>query len=504
MRILRSKNIEIQHLWVITVILGVFVFINTQPIRPHDFWWHLALGREIVSTCSIPSVDVYSYTMFGTPYPSYQMFWLADIGLYGIHQIGGPALIIFFQSIIITASYAILLWLCWKESNSLRIAALATIFAVALGIFNWNVRPQTISYLIGAIFLLAIYSYRKRPRPRWLIVYPLGMLLWVNSHGSFVIGLVMIGIWMGSEIWGLLVARYRQEEILSLESFWVASAAFVATLIACLINPRGVGIVGYLQTLSNSVIVQNLIPEWSAPTFNDLYGIIFFVAFLLVAAVLALSPKRPDFLQLVTFLVFGSLGLYTTRGVVWFGIVMAPAVAYHVNAIVRSYSQNQGRKTARAGLDIVNLSFLLLLFFGAIISLPWFNHLLPLPQKKAGLISSETPLKATEILLSEKLPHQVFNEVGFGSYLIWAAQPEYKVFADPRIELFSGDVWRDYISLLNALPGWDEILKKHDINTIMVRPDGEQKFVELLEKSSGWWEIYRDEAAVIFTRKGNN
>ena len=69
-------------------------------------------------------------------------------------------------------------------------------------------------------------------------------------------------------------------------------------------------------------------------------------------------------------------------------------------------------------------------------SLPWFKHLLPLPLKKAGLISYETPVAATQVLLREHPPGPIFNEQGFGSYLIWAAQPDYPVFVDTRLELY--------------------------------------------------------------------
>ena len=202
-------KIKLEYLWALFVVAGVFIFVNTQPIRPHDFWWHLALGREIASTQAIPAADVYSHLMLGTQYPSYQMFWLADLSLYVIFTIGGPALVIFFQSILLTTTYGLLLWMCWKASNNLRVAAVSILLAIALGINNWNVRPQVISYFIGVLFLLSIFKFRRNGNRSWLIVFPLGMLIWVNSHGSFVIGLVLIAIWVADELWHIIRNRYR-------------------------------------------------------------------------------------------------------------------------------------------------------------------------------------------------------------------------------------------------------------------------------------------------------
>ncbi|MFN2213222.1 MAG: hypothetical protein ACK2UE_09125, partial [Anaerolineales bacterium] len=91
-------NLRIEHLWGLIVLAGIFIFINTHPIRPYDFWWHITIGREILATGHIPTVDIYSYTAAGQPYPSYQMFWLMEILLYSVYRLGGAALVVFMQS----------------------------------------------------------------------------------------------------------------------------------------------------------------------------------------------------------------------------------------------------------------------------------------------------------------------------------------------------------------------------------------------------------------------
>ncbi len=94
-----SFHLRIEHLWGLAALVGIFVFVNTHPIRPQDFWWHIAIGREIASTGKIPTTDVYSYTEAGQPYPSYQMFWLMETVLYELYRLGGPALVVFLHSL---------------------------------------------------------------------------------------------------------------------------------------------------------------------------------------------------------------------------------------------------------------------------------------------------------------------------------------------------------------------------------------------------------------------
>ena len=179
------KRINIEHIWALAAIIGVFAFVSTHPIRPHDFWWHMALGREILDSGHIPAVDTYSYTATGQPYPSYQAFWLMDVILYQVYMAGGAELIVFFHSVTITTAYATVMWLCHRLTGNWRPAALGALFAAALGLNDFNVRPQAIAFPIATIFLLAMHQYGQTRRRGWLAVFPVGMLLWVNCHGTF-------------------------------------------------------------------------------------------------------------------------------------------------------------------------------------------------------------------------------------------------------------------------------------------------------------------------------
>lgn len=496
----KFRSITVRQLWAATLLVGIFIFVNTHPIRPQDFWWHMALGREISSTGQIPTVDTYSYTMNGQPYPSYQMFWLADIGLYALYSLGGPALVVFTQSLMITGTYLLIFMLCWKASRNWGATTLAMFFSAAQGIHNWNVRPQMISYLIGALFLYAIYAYRLKPSRKWLAVFPAGMLIWANSHGSFPIGFILIGIWLGDALWNALNSYLNGERKSIATNILAPLIALIFSGLACLINPRGIGIFTYVFSLSGNPIIQNLIPEWAAPTFDSQIGMIFYLGLLFCIVILALSPNRPSFFQLLTFVVFSLLAIVTTRGVVWFGLVMAPVLADHLSDLNGRLRKRKGKLTPNSRSSLINVAFLLLLLILAILSLPWFKHFFPFPKLKSGLISLETPVAATDFLKSQELAGNLFNDIGFGSYLIWAAYPDYHVFVDSRIELYPINLWWDYSALSNADPGWNELLERYEINTMLLNVENQKPLITTLEKSSSWDLIYRDPTAVIFKR----
>jgi hypothetical protein len=494
-------RLKIEHLWGFVALVGIFVFINTHPIRPQDFWWHIAIGREIVTTGKIPTADIYSYTEAGQPYPSYQMFWLMETVLFELYHLGGPALVIFVYSLMITAAYGIIFWICKQSTQGWRVAAFSVLFAAALGLNDWNVRPQGITFLLGSLFLLAIYQYRRNNRWYWLVIFPLGMSIWVNSHGTFMIGLVMVGLWWGQELWEAVIQRIRGNQTIALRAIIVPGILFVITTLVCLVNPRGIGIIDYVKTLTSNSVVQNLVVEWAPPTLNTYLGVIFFCALFGIAVLLAVSPKRPNFYQLAALVVFGLLGIKTSRGIVWFGLVMAPTLADHLSAIVRQYQPTQPVQAKnKGGSRLINTILVALILLMGIASLPWFKSFLPLPAAKAGLISSETPIQATQFLLEQNPPGKLFNSMSFGSYLIWAAYPQYQVFVDTRIELFSGKVWMDYLNISNASGDWETGLRNYGVNTLMISPEEQAGLVQAVLTSNEWTKIYQDDVSDIFIR----
>ena len=486
-------------LWALGILIVVFTYLNMSQISPNDFWWHMAVGREIVATGQIPAVDVYSYTMAGEPYLSYQMFWLMDVWMYAWYSLGGAELILFIHSLIISGTYGIILLLCWQNSRKWGATAFCLLFTVVLGVYAWSVRTQAISFLIGAIFLYVIHRYRRQPNPLWLAVFPVGMLVWVNSHGSFPIGLLLLGIWLGEECWQAYLAR-REGKNFPADKLYATIAVLLVTSVICLINPRGVGITRYLISMGSNPTVQNTVPEWLPPSITSPIGPIFFASILLSAVTLIISPRRSTFYQLATFVAFAALGLWTTRGVVWFGLVMAPILAVHFSAIVDGLPQRNKRPAPNAKGGLINLGFLGLLLTLAFISLPWFRGLVPIRADYRSLITQDTPTEAVSFLMEEQPEGRVFNDMAFGSYMIWAAQPNYQVFTDPRIELFSADIWDDYQVISRTAPGWEEKLVEYDVRTLILNPEAQGALVQKAAESGDWQLIHQDETAQIFHR----
>lgn len=489
-------SLGLEHLWPLGVISAIFIFLAIQPIRPHDFWWHLQGGQQLVITGRLPTGEGLSGTV-PAPYANYATFWLMQGAFYLLYALGGPELIVFAHAVTITLAYGIILVLSRRAGGSWRIAAIGLLFAAALGFDDWNVRPQGIAFLLGALYLWTIDGYRRNSRRALLAIFPAGMLVWVNSHGSMVIGFLMLGIWLADELGQAAWRRLAQDTGSDLRRLGPPVLALSMTAVAALANPRGIGIVGYVSGLSGNPIIRTLVPEWAPPGFDSRQGALFLIALLLCSVLLAVSPRRPSLYQVLTFLAFGALALATKRGIVWFGMAMAPVVAQHLAALAAAWWPE---RSSAPGRVVVNYAVAVILLAGVVLALPWFKGVLPLPAFKREVVSPDTPVVATEYLLAEQLPGPLFNELGFGSYLIWAAHPAYPVFVDPRLELYPAPLWRDYLLISAGAPGWQEALDRYGANTLLVSPSTQAGLVTEADRSQAWRRVYQDPGAVIFVR----
>ncbi len=479
------RSLTPSHLLALAGLAGIFVFVSTHPIRPHDFWWHLAVGRWILQAGRIPTVDMFSYTRAGAPYPSYTMYWLADVLMYGLYALGGPALVVFSHSLLITAAYGLILWTAWGTSGP-RAAALGLLAAAALGIDDWNVRPQAFGFLAGALFLRGLAGLERSQA--WLVVFPLGMVLWVNTHGSFLIGLLLIGLM----VVGRAIEGRRARCSPALPGRFLL--AFGLAALATGLNPRGFGGYAYLIMMARNPVIQTMVPEWAPPGL-DRHGLLFYGVLALTAALLVIPPRRAPLPGVLIAGALALLGLRTSRGIVWFGMAAAPVLAAQIHAL---WPEHPGRR----GVPALNALFLALLGGMALAALPWFKGWWPLPAAKAGLISAETPVTATAFLLRERPPGPLFHALSFGSYLIWAAQPDYPVFVDTRLELYPMAIWEDYLAISAAAPGWEGRLARYGVCTLMLSPVEQPALLEAVARSPGWERVYQDEVASIWVRKG--
>src|SRR5690349_8491822 len=200
--------LTLDHVWLAVALMLIALRPLLTPIPPNDFWWHMATGRAIVAQGAIPTADSFSYTQAGQPF--FNQGWLAQLLMYAIYQLGGIALIYIVQALVIVLAYGLLLRLCLVRTGQVQLSVgLLLLTTLPLSFDNWLVRPQSYAFSLFAGFLTILTEYRLYGKNRLWLLPPL-MALWVNIHGSFVLGGALIAITLAGEWLKRRLASWRE------------------------------------------------------------------------------------------------------------------------------------------------------------------------------------------------------------------------------------------------------------------------------------------------------
>ena len=158
--------------------------LGLRRLGDSDTWWHLAAGRWIAEHHTIPHTDTLSYTVPDHPWINLQ--WLFDLFIYALYRTGDTTLVVLAGVVFYAAAAAVLLKNL-RLSLGPAVAAVMGLWALAIAQGRFTIRPEMVSFLLLEIVLfLCATGSRTGARRLWLL--PAVMLLWVNTHGIFVIG----------------------------------------------------------------------------------------------------------------------------------------------------------------------------------------------------------------------------------------------------------------------------------------------------------------------------
>jgi len=238
--------------WAFLLSLFSIAIRQSSSIDP-DFWWHLKTGQYIIQTRSVPHLVPFSFTKTGAEWVSHE--WLSECVMYLTFLGAGWTGMLLLFGAIITVAFGICYW---RSPGKPFIAGLSTFMAALASAPLFGLRPQMFTLLFASVFIAILSSAFMRNMSRTLWVLPLAMLLWVNLHAGFAVGIALILMFIA---------------MASIEKKWNQLKPLIITLAGCLavvpINPHGFRMFSYpLQTLS-STAMQSLIQEWLSPDFHQ-------------------------------------------------------------------------------------------------------------------------------------------------------------------------------------------------------------------------------------------
>lgn len=463
------------------VAINAVIMLPAFRLEP-DTWWHLKLGQQILLTGHWLKADVYSFTAYGNHPLAYE--WLGEVVLaiaYKIAALRGLHTLLFgLTSIILVLVY----YYAQLQSHNSKAAFGATILVMPLTAMCFTLRPQLLGYIFLLITLINLERYKQGlQKSLWLL--PLLFLIWVNTHGSFILGFCVLGLyWISGLVafkqGGLVMEPWHPRQRLHME---------IVFLLGCATLPfTPFGGQAFIFPIEKALFFPQQaahIQEWLPLNFSQWEPKVMLLLLLgfLLAQVAYHLTYRVEELFLVLFAAY--MTCVHTRFVILFALVFAPVLAALLSRWAPPYEPGKDKPVINAVLIVA-----IVLAIGRGV---------PSRKELAQRVSKEFPVAAVHYLRQHSVPGPMYNDYGFGGYLLWALGPARKVFIDGRGDFYEqAGVFADYISVQDIHPDTLAILRTYHVNSCIIQR--ESALATLLRGRPDWKEIYKDPLSSIFVR----
>jgi hypothetical protein len=268
-----------------------------------------------------------------------------------------------------------------------------------------------------------------------------------------------------------------------------------------IIKPNGARLYSYpFETLKSNAMMK-YISEWWSPNFHEPMFLPLAILIFATCAALALGRKQVRLRDLVLLWATGIAALRSGRNVPFFGLVAIPLLAQHSWDWISNQRWGQWL-TRPENHDVkqgaaIKIALNVLLFVVVPLGMA--------ATRVSRSVSDQTtfnwqglPAAATDFVRSQKLPQPIYNEYGWGGYLIWRLYPEYRVYIDGRADVYGDAFLEEFLMVHSGEPQWHEPLDRYGIQTVMIKPDA--ALASLLKLQPGWQKVFEDPQAIIFTR----
>jgi hypothetical protein len=491
--------------WLRPAIAALFLALaaawTSNDVRDPDTWQHLVSGKYIVERHRFPWPDPFSFTTAMVK-PAYageeitrkfniQHELLAQALIYLSYAGGGFAGLVLLRTALITAFCVLIGFAAWLRTSSFYRALAAALLAGFVAAPFAADRPQLFSF----VFLAATLVILDHRRPLWLL--PPLFLIWGNTHGGFILGWAVLGIYCAETLYWRWRGRPAPDE----RRLWLAAAVSVAV---SGLNYTGFDVLRILVAYRQS-IAQTTIWEWQHPAFwpPPRFSILLAAG----AAVLLWARRRVRLADWLLFFIFGAAAETALRNM-FLAAVAAPLV-------IVTYVP--WKCSPAVACQYVTAVFLAVL------------TAIPILQGHAFQFHAaewKFPARAADFVQVHHLSDRMLNSWEFGAYLIWKLWPLEHVFIDGRAQ--SETVFLDYQRIIYDVKAADEpvdgpyqalrprvvsgksaeqLLDQYGIGMILM--DGFEFttgspyiLVAALAdpRQTAWKLVYRDSQAVIFLR----
>jgi len=475
-----------------------------------DTGWHIRTGEWILSNGRVPATDIFSFTKPGSPWFAWE--WLSDVVMAAVHHVAGMGGIGLLCIVVLGLTSTCIYRNAVAESGHRLIAILLTALAMAASTIHWLARPHLATPLLAAVFLGTLTRVRRSGKSRLLLVLPPLTMLWVNLHGGFFVGIVLLITYTV----GSVVEDFIQDDRCCVRT---RAKAYALTAVACLaasiLNPYGYRLHMHVaQYLGSSFYIQR-ISEFQSPDFHSFSAAYFESLLVLAIAAAFWHFASGRLIQVMLLLSWIHLALFSVRNAPIFAVVAVPGIASALREWLEYAHTTISLKWLRrfsnsisdleAGLRFIAshrkqdrlhcIPCLAVLMLGVLLAYPGQFKAL-----RAEFDPNRFPVMAASALSRQTAANSIrlYANWQWGGYLIYRLWPSFKVFDDGRTDFYGPAFVQDGLDVWDAHSNWSAVLAEYDVNAALLPVNS--ALASVLRARLDWTPVYQDQVAVLFKR----
>jgi len=479
---------------VFTVLL--FSSLSIKLLNDAGIGWHIRTGQQILTTHSIPRVDPFS-SQIQKPWIAWE--WMYDVVVGSLDRSAGLNGVVWFTSVVIAGTFAVVFRMMLRRGAGLFVAIVLTLLAIAASMIHFLARPHVLSWLFAAVWFWILDSMESRAtgcdRRVWIL--PALMLIWVNLHGGFLLGFVLLAIyWLGSVVSGLRLKQTRIEDALQKiaagRRVRVLTLAGLASAIASLVNPYGWALHRHIYEYLTNRFFMDHIDEFQSPNFHGVAQRSFLVILLIAVAALAGSGRKLRLSHVLLMLFAIYAGMYASRDIpvssIFLVLIVGPLIpSVHWGGFSQRIAVLESGLRGHIWPVLVAGISLGIAFNG--------GHIGSEALMNAHFDPQRMPVAAVNFVQESGVRVPVLSPDYWGGYLLYRLYPHNHVVIDDRHDFYGEGLLRSYLTMIHLEPGWEDFLKWRSGCLVLPR---KAALSTILSGTPGWKTVYSDDVAVVF------
>jgi hypothetical protein len=458
------------------VFLGLYI---NSPLADPDLWWHVVVGRWILSNLDLPTQDI--WTQFGSNREWLAYSWSNEViyalfdkylGINGLFYLQATLAVLFSISICFVLG---------KLAKDYLFGALIGALVVIAAHDHFSLRPQAFVWILfSSLLLLSDHIYLKGLKVKSALGLILIFCFWANTHISTLIGLFSCLMWL------LPASHIKYSDLKKL--FLVLLLCLLGTILTPYLGREW--LIFFSKT--GHPFQFSSIQEFSPATILDVSTVVIFLMLCLAFCFWRLKVSAVPLNQIIlsVAMLLGALIVikFAPLALIVVAAILAKQwsqVSSDRSGVVEGISRlcTLIRRIPKEGLAFVLLALAYLNFNQA-------------AQTKINYVA--LPEAAADFIISQNLDGPLMNTFGDGGYLMYRlssekGEPNIKVSIDGRTNLISPEIWNEYQRATNGYWGWQAYLERIKPEIIVWRADS--ALVRILEQSQDWCSVIANKSS---------